>query len=149
MKPKDIIQYVLQSYEGTVRHPNWGELGIFYNPEDKLTKGVYILTIKLKDGPNDQASNLNSDGVYRLNVAIEKDTFVKKFGSIPKRPLAGQTIEMDVNFAATDEIIPHPVYGWMSWISVINPSEQTFEQLKALIDEGYHLAVTKYKKKKI
>jgi hypothetical protein len=38
---------------------NWGERGIFYNPDRVLKKGVYVLTIKEKDGENDSASRAN------------------------------------------------------------------------------------------
>jgi len=43
--------------------------------------------------------------------------------------------------------MPHPVYGWMSLIGVLNPSRETFEKLNPLIDEGVKLAQHKYQKK--
>jgi predicted DNA-binding protein (MmcQ/YjbR family) len=54
---------------------------------------------------------------------------------------------MPYDFSKLDKIMPHPVYGWMSWICVINPSSSTYEKLEPLIDEGYQLALKKYKKK--
>ena len=53
---------------------NWGEMGVFYNPGKKLPKGIYILTFKEKDGPNDKASNVDRKGVFRLNLGISKTT---------------------------------------------------------------------------
>ena len=120
---------------------------IFYNPEFKLPKGIYILTLKEKDGPNDKASNVDRDGIYRLNLGISKSTFISLFHEIPKRPSAGNTIDTGHDFTKVDEIMPHPVYGWMSWIGVLNPSRETFERLKPLIDEGAKLAQQKYQKK--
>jgi hypothetical protein len=149
MNKAEIIDFVQKKYSGTVVNYNWGEQGIFYNPEMKLAKGIYILTLKEQDGPNDKASKLNRSGLFRLNLGIEKSTFIDLFGYIPKRPTAGNIIEMNYDFSSVDEILPHPVYGWMSWISVITPSTNTFEKLKPLIDEGYNLAVKKYKKKKL
>ena len=63
MKPEDILQYCLANLEGTVRTESWGESGIFYNPGGVLKRGVYVLTVKEKDGANDAASRLDHPGV--------------------------------------------------------------------------------------
>lgn len=47
-----------------------------------------------------------------------------------------------------DKILPHPVYAWMVWVCVLNPSEQTFEELKPYIQETYEYAKEKFKKHK-
>jgi hypothetical protein len=142
-----MFEYCLSSFEGLVEDKNWGERGIFYNPDDLLPKGVYVLTFKEKDGPNDKASQVNREGVFRLNLGICKDSFIQLFGSIPKRPAAGEIVDTGHDFGKLDSITPHPVYGWMSWIAVLNPSAATFETLKPLIAEGVELARQKYLKK--
>ena len=43
-----------------------------------------------KDGDNDKGSRLNRPGVYRVNLGVRKDTFVKLFGAVPKRPGGGR-----------------------------------------------------------
>lgn len=53
MKPKEILQYCLANLEGTVLLKSWGEKGIFYNPGNVLKRGVYVLTVKEKDGANE------------------------------------------------------------------------------------------------
>ena len=113
MKIEEIFDYAISAYEGVVIAQNWGERGLFYNPEGKLPKGVYILTAKEKDGPNDKASNVNRPDVYRLNLGVSKDTFREMFGDIPKRPGAGQIIDTGHNFEEVDNIMPHPMYGWI------------------------------------
>ena len=37
------------------------------------------------------------------------------------------------DFSQRDRILPHPVYGWMCWIAVLNPSHETFEEVKPLL----------------
>lgn len=148
MTPDKILNYCLENLEETVLVESWGEKGIFYNPDHVLKRGVYILTVKEKDGDNDKGSNLNRENVYRVNLGIQKKTFIELFGAIPKRPPAGGVVDMDYNFAALDEILPHPVYAWMAWICVLNPSEQTFEELKPYIQEAYEYAKEKFKKRK-
>jgi len=148
MQYNDIFEYCLQNLCGTVLTENWGEQGIFYNPNGVLKKGVYILTVKQKDGENDSSSNVNRDGVYRVNLGIRKGNFVEMFGRIPKRPVAGSVVDMDYDFTVLDKIMPHPVYAWMGWICVLNPSAETFEKLKPLIAESYSFAQEKFRKRK-
>lgn len=59
MEPGQILDWCLSSLDGTVLVDSWGERGIFYNPGHVLRRGVYVLTVKEKDGDNDRASNLN------------------------------------------------------------------------------------------
>ena len=148
MIPDKILNYCLQNLEGTVLVKSWGEKGIFYNPDHVLKRGVYILTVKEKDGDNDKGSGLNRENVYRVNLGIRKSTFVELFGTIPKRPPAGGVVDMDYDFSVLNEILPHPVYAWMAWICALNPSEQTFEELKPYIQEAYEYAKEKFKKRR-
>ena len=68
MKLDEIIKYCQDNLEGIIVVDSWGERGIFYNPDNKLKRGIYVLTIKEKDGDNDAGSNLNREGVFRLNI---------------------------------------------------------------------------------
>ncbi|MCL1786622.1 MAG: DUF6194 family protein, partial [Defluviitaleaceae bacterium] len=147
MELQAIFDHCLQAFDGTILAKNWGESGIFYNPGNVLTKGVYMLTVKEKDGENDSASHINRAGVYRLNIGIRKSTFTQMFGHIPKRPAAGCVVDMNYDFTALDTIMPHPVYGWMGWICVLSPSAQTFEALKPLMHESYAFAQEKFRKR--
>ncbi|SNR91741.1 hypothetical protein SAMN05446037_1001408 [Anaerovirgula multivorans] len=148
MKPKDILEYCLENLEGTILIESWGEKGIFYNPNQVLKRGVYVLTVKEKDGNNDKGSNLDRENIYRVNVGLRKSSFKKIFGEIPKRPNAACIVNMNYDFTELNKIIPHPVYAWMGWISVLNPSKETFEILKPLIQEAYEYSKEKFKKRK-
>ena len=148
MTPEQILDYCLSSLAGTVLVESWGEKGIFYNPGWMLKRGVYVLTVKEKDGDNDRASHLNREDAFRVNLGVRKATFQKLFGKMPVRPAAGGVVDMDYDFTAFDTIIPHPVYAWMGWISVLNPSDKTFEQLKPLIQDAYEFSAEKFKKRK-
>lgn len=149
MNADEIFSYCLAHLAGTMLNTNWGERAIFYNPNNTLKKGVYLLTAKEKDGENDKASHVNRPGVFRLNLGVRKKTFEKLFGEIPKRPPAGGIVDMPYDFAALDIIMPHPVYAWMGWICVLNPSKETFDQLKPLIQESYEFAQEKFRKRKV
>ncbi len=149
LKPEDVINYCLNNLPDTVLVRSWGEDSIYYNPERKLIRGIYVLTVKEKDGDNDSASNLNRPGMFRVNTGITKESFQRMFGSIPKRPAAGCVVDMDFDFTQTDQIMPHPVYAWMAWVCVLNPSRNTFDSFIPLINESYTLALNKHKSRKL
>jgi hypothetical protein len=72
-------------------------------------------------------SNLAREGVYRVNVGVDRETFQRLVGSITHP-----------EYAALDRFIPHPVYARQRWISVLNPSHQTVRtSLMPLIAAGH------------
>ncbi len=148
MQADDILNYCLANLPGTVLVSSWGERGIFYNPNNALKRGIYVLTVKEKDGDNDKSSGLDREGVYRVNVGVRKSTFVKMFGVVPARPAKGGIVDMPFDFAHIDKILPHPVYAWMAWVCALNPSDTTFAQLQPLIQEAYDYAKEKYARRK-
>ena len=101
----------------------------------------------------DQFSNLNRPSVFRLNIGIGKQTFRSLFGepSLPSgRDSAARSFEnpSDYDFTALDQIMPHPVYGRMFWVCVLNPGEETFEtKVRQLLAEAHDLAVSKHKRR--
>lgn len=111
MAPEKILTDCPDRLAGTVPIDSYGERALYYNPDHKLNRGVYILTIKEKDSPNDKNSRLDCEKVYRLNIGIHKLTFLKLFGVLPNRPGKGETVGMDVDFSLPDRILPHPVYA--------------------------------------
>lgn len=138
-----LYHHLLSNFKDLVAIQSWGEDALFYNPGGKKPRGIYFCTFKEKDGPNDKASELNRGGIYRFNVGISKQDYTLMFGSVPKRPSKGGVIETGHDFRQINVITPHPVYGWMHWISVLNPSKKTIETLSPIIERSYQLAVKK------
>lgn len=147
MGVNEILHYCLMNFEDSVVVDSWGEKGVFYNPNNQLKRGVYVVTIKEKDGKNDQGSNLNRPDTFRVNLGVQKQTFIELFGELPERPKAGEVVSMDFNFTSVDKLIPHPVYAWMGWISIINPSKESFYKLEPLLQESYEYAKQKFNKR--
>ena len=147
MKPADIIEKIASSFEGVIPKSSWGETSLFYNPGKLLPNGVYFCTIKEKNGDNDKSSNLDRDGVFRLSIGISKESYTAQFGPRPKRPSKGCIIDTDHDFTETNMLMPHPIYGWMSWIQVLNPTELTLASAMPLITEAHSNAVIKFNKK--
>lgn len=72
-------------------------------------------------------SNLAREGVYRVNVSVDRETFERLVGGLE-----------DPDYAAFDRFVPHPVYAKQRWISVLNPSDGTVgEELMPIITSGH------------
>ena len=67
--------------------------------------------------------------------------------SVPSRPPKGGVVSAGADFTALDRLMPHPVYAWMGWIAALNPSPETFEAMKPLIQESYEYAREKFAKR--
>jgi hypothetical protein len=145
---RDTIGQYLQSHFPGV-HPvsAWGETAFFYNPQRALPRGIYFATIKTQDGEHDRASGLDRPGVFRLNLGISQSSYRSLFGPPPRRPPAGGVVASGHDFFTLDVLTPHPVYGWMSWICILNPSEASFERIKPLLAEAHALAMGKFAKR--
>ncbi len=144
---EDIEKKIIEGYDGVVCKKTYGETTFFYNPGNVLKNGVYFCTIKENDGPNDKSSKLCRDGVYRISTGITKNKYIELFGEVPTRPVKGGIIDFDADFSVCDVILPHPIYGWMSWVSLNSPSKLVFEEYLELIDISYEKAINKFKKR--
>ncbi|MEE9491989.1 MAG: DUF6194 family protein [Gammaproteobacteria bacterium] len=147
MKSEEIIEKVMGKFDGVIPKSSWGETSLFYNPGKALPNGVYFCTIKEKDGDNDKSSNLDRNRVFRLSIGISKESYEKEFGERAKRPGKGGIINTGHDFAELNVLMPHPIYGWMSWVQILNPQEETFEIVLPLIAEAHSNAVLKFNKK--
>jgi hypothetical protein len=134
------IAVFLDALDGVVRKESWGEIAWFHNPGAMFASGAYVATVKLRDGPNDRASNLEGDGAHRLNFAMERTEFVGMFGSPPVRPAKGQAITGSWDLRARKVLMPHPVYGWMCWASIIDPDMESVGRLKPLLAAAHRRA---------
>lgn len=151
MTREELIQFVDSELDGTLafvaseenRAPEvaWGDTFFFYDP-DRTTdpeKRLPYATIVTNDYPGfDEASNLSRDGVYRVNVWVSRETF--------ERGASGAG-DSDVDYAVLDRVIPHPVYGKQSWLSVLNPGTATQDIVKDLLAEAHARAKARYEKR--
>ncbi|MEA2538192.1 MAG: hypothetical protein QOF11_2426 [Chloroflexota bacterium] len=73
-------------------------------------------------------SNLGArPNVYRLNIGVSRETYDRLVG--------GAT---DPDYAALDRVLPHPVYARQHWVSILNPSAETFDTVvEPLLKEAH------------
>ncbi|WP_208347891.1 DUF6194 family protein [Pseudaestuariivita rosea] len=142
-----VHEFITKELNGVFAKDAWGETSYFYNPGHVFERGTYFATIKQKDGENDKASSLDRDGVWRLNMGVSKGAYFKLFGPPPPRPGKGGIVDGGWDFTAKDQLTPHPVYGWMSWLSVLNPSNETWDKCTALMADAHTRAQKNFEKR--
>jgi hypothetical protein len=146
--PDEILPALLGLDPGLRLERYWGERAIFHNPGGVAPLGVIFAAIKDHDGPNDRSAKLSRDGVYRFAFGIPPDTFARRFGEIPARPAKGGVIaHPGYDPTRIDELMPHPVYGWMSWVQILAPTAARFESLSPLLGESLDLVRAKWKRR--
>lgn len=147
MSASAVADALVSSFDGLIPVETWGELAYFYNPGRQLKRGTYFATIKQKDGEHDRASRLDRPGVYRLNFSLPKPDYLERFGPLPDRPSKGGVICGEWDFTVLDRLTPHPVYGWMGWVSVLSPTPETFEHCRPLLALAHRQAVKRFERR--
>ena len=132
---------VVASEEGGAPEVAWGDTFFFYDPDGvtDAKKRLPYATIVVNDYPGfDEASNLAREGVFRVNAWVSRETFERE---VPED-------HSNVDFTVLDEVIPHPVYGKQSWVSVLNPGPATEDAMKALLSEAHSSDRVRYEKRR-
>ncbi len=133
MDETHVKKYLLANFAGVDMIEDEGNLFFFCDPKNRVPFATVVTTSKY-----DTYSDLDRPGVYRLNIGVGKDTYRSLF------PSGQMPLELGYDFTANDVILPHPEYGRIYWICVLNPSEATFDALKPMLAEAHELAIKKY-----
>jgi hypothetical protein len=142
MDEASITRYVTDTFKDVHLAVADGNSFFFYEPDRKMP----FATLVTKDD-YDSVSNLNRPSVFRLNIGISKQTYLSLFHSQPSPPGTGGVIDTGHDFTALDQLMPHPIYGHIFWICVLNPSEATFHTVRPLLAEAHDLAVSRTAKR--
>lgn len=111
--PETIVRYIQQTYPETDTVEAMNAYFFSLDPEKHWPNYATLVTTD----EHDDASDLDRPGVFRLNLGVDRETF-ERIASADPEP----------DYAAFDRLLPHPVYGQQHWISIVNPSEETFRE---------------------
>jgi hypothetical protein len=123
----------------------WGDTFFYYDPEgDRPASRQPFATIVTKDYEGfDTASNLNRPGIFRVNIGVGRHIYEDLFGHLP----AGHAEHFArYDYAAVDQVIPHPAYATAGWISVLNPGEATTDQVRSLLTQVHARAAEQHRR---
>jgi hypothetical protein len=123
----------------------WGDSFFFYDPDRNIPADnrLPFATIVTKDYTGfDESSDLNRDGVFRLNIAVGR----RKFEELVGYPPAGHAAHRaEVDDAALDTVIPHPLYATQGWVSILNPGDRTAALARTLINTAHGRAAARHR----
>lgn len=143
-----VARYITETFDGLDVVSASDVTFFFYDPGGTLPpdRRLPFATLMTSDDAYDTASQLVRPSVFRLNIGVGSDTYRSLFGPQPSPPGATGVGVVDTghDFTALDQILPHPVYAYMSWICVLNPSEATFQAVRPLLAEAYDLGVRRH-----
>jgi hypothetical protein len=143
MDQESITRYITDTFEGVDVVVTAGETSFFHDSLDP-SRRIPFATIVTRDQGHDRASNLDRPSVFRLNIGISKQTFHSFFGAQTPTSNDGGGSDGGYDFAVLDRLLPHPVYGRMNWVCVLNPSAATFQSLRPLLAEAYGVSVRRH-----
>ena len=138
------VTVVTASEAGGAPKAAWGDSFFFYDPDgDEAARKFPFATIVTKDYDGfDMASNLNRQGIYRLNVGVGRIRFEELVGYSPAQH---PSHEEDFDYTTLDCLLPHPAYAAQAWVSVLNPGDKTGGLARSLIVEAHGRAAQRHR----
>ena len=122
----------------------WGDAFFYYAPDGQMPQHVQpYATIVTKDYPDDTASELDDPDRWRVNIHVDRATFLLLTGEEPRN------LTRPRDFAAADVVNPHPVYGALGWICVVVPGEHTAETVMRLLREAHAAARARFERRDV
>jgi hypothetical protein len=113
---------------------SWGDVFLYYAPTGQVPRTQPFATIVTKDYPDEPVSGLDRPGAFRLNISVPA------FASVPR------TATQHTDPSTPDAWFPHPVYGRAGWTSVVDPAEQTAEEVRSLLGTAHAAARQRYQR---
>jgi hypothetical protein len=148
MQPEEIFEDLLRLDPDLGLRRYWGERSLFYNPGNAAPLGVIVASIKDHDGENDRSAKLDREGVYRFALGVRPETYRELFGPQPPRPPKGGVVGIEGYDPTTlGKLMPHPVYAWMSWLQILNPTGADYEQVRPLVLEALDFGRAKWQRR--
>jgi hypothetical protein len=133
-----ISRYISETFQGVDVVVTAGNSFFFFNPGGDIPSDYrFPFATLMTNDINDQSSNLDRPGVFRLNVGVSKEAYDLLFGK------GDDSGAPEIDYTVRDRILPHPVYAAQRWICVLNPSAETFQRVATLLAVAYKMPATK------
>ena len=132
-----MVEYIARTFSGVETTSAMGYIFFFYGTDRRLP----FATVAVTDNEFDSVSKLDREGVYRLNIGVDRETYRGLLGEEKPRLGPDGIVAGGHDFTELDRILPHPVYAPQSWVAVLNPGRRTWNRVQELLAEAYERAV--------
>lgn len=133
MKQSEFVAFI-EKLDDVQQTENFGYVFFFVGDDHRLP----FVTIADSDNEYDAVSNLNRDGVFRINIGISKATF---------DILLADSSSEQIDYSVVDVFLPHPDYAKQHFVCILNPSQDNVATTKKLIIEAHAIAATRFHRK--
>lgn len=110
----------------------WGDVFFYFSPDGTVPPGQPFATVITKDYPDEPAWQ-RATGSIRVNIHVGARVFADLLGHLP-----GEGSGPDPT--AVDVVMPHPAYGELGWISVVDPGTRTRQIVTEQLEAAYQAA---------
>jgi hypothetical protein len=128
------VQAFIEGLKNVQQTENFGYLFYFVGDDHLLP----FTTIANTDNDYDSISNLNREGVFRINIGVSRETFDK---------LIPQYDPETIDHSQLNTILPHPDYAKQNFLCILNPSGENVATTKELIQEAHSIAAVRFQRK--
>ncbi len=133
MTQQEAEEFVAQM-ENVQRQKNFGYLFFFVGDDHR----VPFVSISDSDNDYDRVSNLNREGVFRINIGVSRETFESLLADSPTET---------IDYSALDIFLPHPEYAKQHFVCILNPSAENEEIAKKLMVEAHSIAAGRLRRR--
>lgn len=128
------IEAFIEGLENVQRAENFGYSFFFVGDDHRLP----FVTIANSDHDYDNVSNLNREGVFRINIGVSRKTF---------KDLIPESGAESVDYSTLDVFLPHPDYARQNFVCILNPSGENVKTTMKLIEEAHSIATLRFRRK--
>lgn len=124
------VEAFVATLEGVQRDENFGYIFYFVGDDHRLP----FVTIGHSDSDFDKVSNLNREGVFRINIGVSRETFESMFPD---------SHSDNIDYSILDVFLPHPHYSKQHFVCILNPSQANIDLTKKLIVEAHSITAAR------
>ena len=128
------VEAFVAALDNVQREENFGYSFYFVSDDHRLS----FVTIANSDNDYDKVSNLNREGVFRINIGVSKATFDS---------LLGESSSENIDYSVLNTFLPHPDYAKQHFVCILNPSGENIDVTKKIIVEAHAIAAARLLKR--
>ena len=133
MDPYSIILYCLDNFSNVDPVDSHDGTTIYFDRGEG--KRSFFINIKEFDTPDDNSSNLDRDGIFRITIRLSKKSYDDLFGTQANNKYVQSK---GCDYKQVNKIMPHKTLSKEYYIICLSPSNDLFNSiLKYLIADGY------------
>ena len=134
MTQAEVVAFVTE-LDNVEQEENFGYTFFFVGDDHRLP----FVTIGHSDNEFDTVSNLNREGIFRLNIGVSRGTF---------ESLLADDRSENIDYSVLDIFLPHPHYSKQHWVCILNPGQENAEVAKKLMVEAHSIAASRLRRGK-